>query len=454
MRFALGTLPGLLALLACTPGCSIAPPPPVPVAPQELAQRSQLPVLAVTTYGSVLDSLSEEVVLEGLRAGRVAVTADLAEAVRSHFELPAAPPVLTVHAMLAAPAGSLFLVTLDSLDKRLKEVIVGGRSVFAGPREHPLLLFPEGTPFDTTELVRYHHTGVTAITRYLGYVLDRRGADHVMAHARGWFRPGYIVHVSNEVSGVEDCDYRGMHMRFATKWRDMALLRELGVDVVELTGNHNLDMGTAPYLATLAWYAQQGMRTYGGGADMEQASRPLKVDLPDGHRLGFVGYDGTCLPGKGCRDRSIGAKRYFRTDAERAIASLRADSLVRTVVATVQFREVDSPRPPEPQVQMAHELIEAGADIVVGSQAHEPQYVEFHKGGIIFHGLGNFLFDQLHRTSLRQGFFLSCWLYRGRMVQVAPRYTCMSMDLQPRGATPEEARAIASSILLPELLRP
>jgi hypothetical protein len=442
-----------ILLLAAMSACMARDSPPgVPSTPDTIPP--QRPVIAVAHYASHHDTVALADLLAALARGEVAVTADLAEPLRTRFALHAAPPVTSVADMLGHDADRISLVPLDSLDKRMKALVIGRRSFFDAPADHPLLLYPEGAAFDVDRLTRYLHTGVTAITRYLGVVLDRRGPDHVLRDLRPWFEGADLVHASNEVSGVEECDYAAMHMRFATEWRDMDLLRQLGVDVVELTGNHNLDMGRTAYEETLQWYATNGMHTYGGGVDIRQAASPLKVNLPDGTRIGFVGYDGTCTAGDACRDRSIGAKRYFEADAQRAIGVLRSDSLVRTVVATVQFREVDSPVPPAYQVGVARKLIDLGADMVVGSQAHEPQHIEFHGEGIIFHGLGNFLFDQLHRAPLRQAFFLECWLLDGRMVQAAPRFTCMEKDLHPRMASAQEARDIASTIMHPPLLRP
>ncbi len=446
--------PASVLAIAVLPACMSGDVPPVDAPDRPEAPPLQVPVLAVASYASPLDTLSLADLLAALARGEVAVTADLVGPLRDRFALDDGPPVKRVAQMLDQEPDRISLVPLDSLDKRMKALVVGRHSFFDEPGAYPLVLHADGAPFDPTRLSRYLHTGVTAITRYLGVVLDRRGADHVLRDLRPWFEGADLVHVSNEVSGVEECDYAAMHMRFATKWRDMDILRQLGVNVVELTGNHNLDMGRTPYLETLQWYATNGMRTYGGGADAAQAAAPLVIDLPDGTRIGFVGYDGTCTAGDACRDRSMGAKRYFEADARRAIDALRSDSLVRTVVATVQFREVDSPVPPEHQVAVAHRLIELGADIVVGSQAHEPQHIEFHAGGIIFHGLGNFLFDQLHRPTLRQGFFLECRLLDGRLVQAVPRFTIMEMDLHARMATEQEARDIASMILHPHLLRP
>jgi poly-gamma-glutamate capsule biosynthesis protein CapA/YwtB (metallophosphatase superfamily) len=115
-------------------------------------------------------------------------------------------------------------------------------------------------------------------------------------------------------------------------------------------------------------------------------------------------------------------------------------------MVTVQFKEWDSAEPTPAQTRISRELIDAGADLVYGSQAHQLQKIEFYRGKPIFHGLGNLLFDQIHRIGVRQAFFLHHYFFDGRLVQSVPVFTYMSDDRQPTIATPEQAaemRAIA-----------
>jgi hypothetical protein len=50
--------------------------------------------------------------------------------------------------------------------------------------------------------------------------------------------------------------------------------------------------------------------------------------------------------------------------------------------------------PQQRQRNLAHELIEAGADLIVGGHSHVPGEIERHQGKYIFYSLGNFIFDQ------------------------------------------------------------
>jgi poly-gamma-glutamate capsule biosynthesis protein CapA/YwtB (metallophosphatase superfamily) len=223
--------------------------------------------------------------------------------------------------------------------------------------------------------------------------------------------------------------------------------------VIELTGNHMRDFGDEPMRKTLEWYKQHDMHTFGGGGTPEAANEPVILPLADGKQLGIIGFNESC-PLHECAKKpgEVGANFYDDAKARAAIKRMRDELHADFIIVTVQFREWDHPQPTKSQAQISHDLIEAGADFVYGSQAHQLQYVEFYKGKPIFHGLGNFLFDQIHRIGVRQAFFLHNYFFHGHLVQSVPVFTFMADDRQPTLATPEEADAMKAIIYKDELI--
>ncbi len=59
------------------------------------------------------------------------------------------------------------------------------------------------------------------------------------------------------------------------------------------------------------------------------------------------------------------------------------------------------------QRQLAHEFIDAGADLVVGSHPHVIQSSEVYRDKHIYYSLGNLIFDQYWEESVRCGLFIS-----------------------------------------------
>ena len=50
--------------------------------------------------------------------------------------------------------------------------------------------------------------------------------------------------------------------------------------------------------------------------------------------------------------------------------------------------------PTSSQINIAHQLIDAGASLILGHHPHVVQKIEEYKGGVIVYSLGNFVFDQ------------------------------------------------------------
>lgn len=75
----------------------------------------------------------------------------------------------------------------------------------------------------------------------------------------------------------------------------------------------------------------------------------------------------------------------------------------------------------EYQPIVAREVVDAGADLVLGSHAHMPQPVEVYRGKVILYGLGNFAFDWVKMAKHRTGLIARCDVREGRIRRVAFR---------------------------------
>jgi poly-gamma-glutamate synthesis protein (capsule biosynthesis protein) len=61
--------------------------------------------------------------------------------------------------------------------------------------------------------------------------------------------------------------------------------------------------------------------------------------------------------------------------------------------------------PNEDQTRISHELIDYGADVVIGSHPHVTQGIEMYNGKPIFYSLGDFIFD-LEREDTLSAYFV------------------------------------------------
>ena len=169
-------------------------------------------------------------------------------------------------------------------------------------------------------------------------------------------------------------------------------MQGLGVNVVELTGNHLNDYGAEKLADTIAIYTQNGMSYFGGGLNIEDAQKPLKMTV-NGNKIAFIG----CNVAGPVNDFATSSKAgsapcdYELYTSE--IRQLKNEGF--TVIATYQYTELYVYMYSPFYQKEFHDAANAGADIVQGSQAHYPMGFEFIGNSLIHYGLGNFLFDQM-----------------------------------------------------------
>jgi poly-gamma-glutamate synthesis protein (capsule biosynthesis protein) len=242
-------------------------------------------------------------------------------------------------------------------------------------------------------------------------------------------------------------------MRFCSKEDHFKILLDLHCNIVELTGNHNRDFGDKAFIETMTWYKTHHIKTFGGGNNPEEANTPLIINLKDGRKLGFIGFNEFCPLGE-CADVAgeCGANRYDSTKAKKVIWKMRHELKCDYIIVSVQFGESDTYYPTSTQKNISRFLVATGADMVYGSQAHQVQQIEFINGKPIFYGLGNFLFDQMQKTGLRQGYFLKLYFFNGKLILARPVFTFLQSNMQRHIATAQEEEGIIKEIFISKLL--
>ena len=68
------------------------------------------------------------------------------------------------------------------------------------------------------------------------------------------------------------------------------------------------------------------------------------------------------------------------------------------------------------QQKLAHQIIEVGADLIIGHHPHVVQDIEKYQGKLIFYSLGNFIFDQYFSPDTQQGLAVGLEICPDRLV--------------------------------------
>ena len=347
----------------------------------------------------------------------------------------------------------LLLTDLQHLSPAMKALKIDNKDFFDEPTSYPLVYNTKEAGKLRDQMTLLDLTGTTAITRGVCYTIASNGVDYITEMIQPYFDKADYVHVSNEVSITKDCECEAHTLRFCSKEANFQILLNLHVNIVELTGNHNKDYGQSAFKATLQWFKDHNIKTFGGGNTPEDANTPLVITLKDSTRLGFIGFNEICPCGE-CADIAgqCGANRYDTVKAKAVLLKMRKELKCDFIISSVQFSEIDSYLPHVAQKKICNYLLNCGADMVYGSQAHQVQQITFIHGKPVFYGLGNFLFDQIHRLGLRQSYFLQLYFYKGKLIQAQPVYTFYENDRRLHIATETEAEDIRKEIFLGPLL--
>lgn len=303
---------------------------------------------------------------------------------------------------------------------------------------------PYWTNRDPQKMTSVLMTGTTALTRAIAHRMEIYGNQYPGEKIKIWFDDADISHLSNEVAYYEGCppaDPNQSDLFFCGRPEYLELFSFVGVDVVELTGNHLTDKGVPPLVNTMELLDQMTIPYYAAGRDLDAAQEAVYFEH-NGNRIAFIGCNAagpTFVYGSETR------AGVNPCDMEQMAASVR--QVVEEgylPIVTFQYWETYQFKPMPWQREDSRTMINNGAVIVSGSQAHLPMTMAAYKDGFIHYGLGNLFFDQMDVpvTGTRREFADRHIFYDGQYLGVH-LYTAMLEDYaQPRPMTLTERQSL------------
>jgi poly-gamma-glutamate synthesis protein (capsule biosynthesis protein) len=235
--------------------------------------------------------------------------------------------------------------------------------------------------------------------RDVGTFIDTNGGDAVLAGVAPRLRGSQVAFVNLE-SPLSNKGARNVAKDVTFRGRTALVqgLHTAGIDVVSLANNHALDWGPKALLDTVARLDAAGIAHAGAGGDLDAARAPALLRttsgtvavlaytliLPEGFAAGTdrAGVN----PGRAHRERLL---------ADIAAASKRADWVVVSFHWGVEYTGQAS----REQRALAHDAVDAGADLILGHHPHVLQGLELYRNRLIAYSLGDFVFDHYSRPT-------------------------------------------------------
>jgi hypothetical protein len=167
-----------------------------------------------------------------------------------------------------------------------------------------------------------------------------------------------------------------------------------GVDVTTMANNHGMDYGTVGLNDSLDAIRVTRFPVVGIGADAAHAYAPYRR-VVRGQRIAIIGatqvIDDALIPTWTASDMHGGLASA--KDVDRLVAAVRkARPSSDTVVVFLHWGREGATCPTTIQRELALQLVDAGADIIVGSHAHRLLGAGRLGNAFVDYGLGNFAF--------------------------------------------------------------
>ena len=162
---------------------------------------------------------------------------------------------------------------------------------------------------------------------------------------------------------------------FSAEPRLVDLFTQWRFSHLSVANNHSFDYGREAWEQSVGVLRTKGIVPVGGYSNETN----IETVTAGGQEFAFLGFENLVKP-------------FNKKDVLSAITVAAKSHDV--VVVSMHWGEEYQPEPDLLTVELAREMIDAGADIIFGHHPHVLQPVERYKDGLIFYSLGNFIFDQ------------------------------------------------------------
>jgi hypothetical protein len=211
-------------------------------------------------------------------------------------------------------------------------------------------------------------------TRFIGPILERAA-----------FRVGSLAALSTEAGGSipnEDLEY--------TPGRDdmLYVLTEAGFDAVAITGGDVPKYESKEFENTFRRMEEEGILYTGAGSDPDSALKPVYADIGDVTLAVFGFYGGV----SGDVAMRSGNPIYATLSPDTAFPAIRRTSGNADVsIVLINWGNRFGNTPDGTMKSLAHGLVDAGADVVVGTGGDIIFPIERYEGAVIAYGIPDFI---------------------------------------------------------------
>jgi poly-gamma-glutamate synthesis protein (capsule biosynthesis protein) len=262
--------------------------------------------------------------------------------------------------------------------------------------------------------------GVESIMKDFGSIYP---VDMIKSFSLGF---NYLVGNLEGPINEEPKEFTDESMKFSFSREVLEPLKVANFNVLSLANNHTLNMGESGLEETKTILTESGINFVGD---------PIECDANYVfQRDGITFYAVNTTFPMNCSDDEI-------TNWIKATKFYNPESIF---VVLMHWGQEYKNKSSKAEQDLAHKMIDAGADIVIGGHPHVTQEIEIYNNHLIFYSLGNFIFDQYFSKETQEGLAVGLEIYPDK--NVFNLYPIKNKISQPRLMEGEERQVFLNSV--------
>ncbi len=164
----------------------------------------------------------------------------------------------------------------------------------------------------------------------------------------------------------------------------IATLKQFNFNIFSVANNHSLNFGRVELDKSNKLLEKEGISWFG---DPSNKNLNSFTTIIRGQKITFIGYHEFAYQGFDLVLNEITLAKENKS----------------FVIVYPHWGEEYRKSMTQGQIKMAHQFIDAGADLILGSHPHVIEPIEIYNGKAIFYSLGNFVFDQYNSGPTTEG---------------------------------------------------
>lgn len=272
----------------------------------------------------------------------------------------------------------------------------------------------------TSKITKILAVGDIMMGRFVGVKINRSGNPaHSFEYVSDYLKRADITFTDLEAPFAYDTPLVSDGMILVAQSETVAGLTQSGIDLVTISSNHFGDALRSGMEDNFRILEKNNIPYVGAGRTEQDAFTPKLIEK-NGTKFVFISF-GSIMPDSYGASDDIAGTAWIDlekdNDLEKVKKNIRdAKDQGDIVIVCFHWGTEYTPDPTSRQRLYAHQAIDAGADLIVGTHPHVVQANEIYKDKYIIYSLGNFIMDQMWSQETTEGILMPFYVYDKKII--------------------------------------